>query len=147
MSETGNKGPLIKKKPKSMDRPKPVTINTGANNGFKFNSEPTNPVKEVEETKRSAEIPVSKKPESPKTEKKSTPRKKRVSVVGKDNSVKSIKVPHDIHVKIGILGKFMDENKTYAIISDLIDYYKENELTDRQQKQFEYMTEFLNSEE
>lgn len=147
MSETGNKGPLIKKKPKPMDRPKPITINTGTDNGFKFNSQPSNPVKEVEETKSSVEVPVSKKQESPKVVEKNKPRKKRVGVVGKDNSVKSIKVPNDIHAKIGILGKFMDENKTYAIISELIDYYKENELTDRQQKQFEYMTDFLNNED
>ena len=69
------------------------------------------------------------------------------SVVGKNNNVKSIKVPHDLHIQIGVLGKFMDENKTYAIISELVEYYTKNELTDRQQKQFDYMTEFFNEQD
>lgn len=150
MSETGNKGPLIKKKPKTMDKPKPVTINTGTSNAFKFNADKNDSLKEnisVVVPQTTNAISAKDLPESePKNKTKTTPRKKRVGVVGKDNNVKSIKVPHDIHVKIGVLGKFMDENKTYAIISELIDYYKNNELTDRQQKQFEYMTDFLNED-
>lgn len=147
MSETGNKGPLIKKKPKTMERPKPVNINTGSNSGFKFNSEPSNTVKDVENKASSISTHSNQKDPVSTNKKDSTTQKKRVGVVGKDNSVKSIKVPHDIHVKIGVLGKFMDENKTYAIISELIDYYQKNELTDRQQKQFEFMTDFLNTDQ
>ncbi|XKH51983.1 hypothetical protein LG275_13920 (plasmid) [Chryseomicrobium palamuruense] len=142
MSETGNKGPLIKKKPKPMDRPKPVNINAGSNSGFKFNSEPSSPVIEVD--KNPVSKPSNQKEDASTNKKDSTARKTRASVVGKNDSVKSIKVPYDIHVKIGVLGKFMDENKTYAILSELIDYYQKNELTDRQQKQFEFMTDFLN---
>lgn len=33
----------------------------------------------------------------------------------------------------------MDENKTYVILQELIDSYVRNELTDRQQRQFEFM--------
>lgn len=79
-------------------------------------------------------------------ESKTKTSRKTKSVVGKSNNVKSIKVPHDLHIQIGVLGKFMDENKTYAILSELVEYYKKNELTDRQQKQFEYMTGFFNED-
>ena len=35
----------------------------------------------------------------------------------------------------------MDENKTYVILQKLIDSYVKNELTNRQQRQFEFMVE------
>ena len=41
----------------------------------------------------------------------------------------------------------MDENKTYAILQKLIDSYVKNELTDRQQRQFEFMVEAFSKEE
>lgn len=148
MSESPKKGPLIKRKTKSMERPSPVVVTS--NNDFKFSnpSVPTSPTEEIEATLKKTDVPIEKtEPEIKTVENK--PKKKatrRKGVVGKNNNVKSIKLPNDLHTKIGILGKFMDENKTYAIISKLVDYYEENELTDRQKKQIEYMTEFLNED-
>lgn len=148
MSESPKKGPLIKRKTKSMERPSPVVVTS--NNDFKFSnpSVPTSPSEEIEVAPKKTDVPIEKtetdiKPVENKPKKKPTRRK---GVVGKNNNVKSIKLPNDLHTKIGILGKFMDENKTYAIISKLVDYYEENELTDRQKKQIEYMTEFLNED-
>lgn len=68
-----------------------------------------------------------------------TPRKKLS--VGKTNSTKSLKVPTLIHSELNLLGSFMDEHKMYAILQILIDSYVKNELTDRQQRQFEFMVE------
>lgn len=138
MSEDSKKGPLIKKKTKPMDRAKPVMVSS--KNDFKFSSSDKS-IESKSEVQKEPEVNQKVKSENIEEPTKLT---KRKGVVGKNNNVKSIKVPHDLHVQIGILGKFMDENKTYAIISELVDYYKKNELTERQKKQIEYMTEFLN---
>ncbi len=66
--------------------------------------------------------------------------------VGKSNSTKSLKVPTVIHSEINLLGSFMDEGKTYVILQKLIDSYVKNELTDRQQRQFEFMVEAFHEE-
>lgn len=66
--------------------------------------------------------------------------------VGKSNSTKSLKVPTIIHSEINLLGSFMDEGKTYVILQKLIDSYVKNELTDRQQRQFEFMVEAFHEE-
>lgn len=150
MSETSKKGPLIQKKTKSnsLERPKPIIVNN--QNDFKFTNNEA--IKETQinktpdnQTKYSPAVVEEKTSETLLAKEiKKSPVRKTKSVVGKNNNVKSIKVPHDLHIQIGVLGKFMDENKTYAIISELVNYYTRNELTDRQQKQFEYMTEFFN---
>lgn len=149
MSENSKKGPLIKKKTKAntLERPKPVVISS--QNDFKFNNEHSNSKDSTSNESMNEEkvVPtplVEKKSVVPVTEAKEKPTRKTKSMVGKSNNVKSIKVPHELHTQIGVLGKFMDENKTYAIISELVKYYTKNELTDRQQKQFEYMTELFN---
>lgn len=67
--------------------------------------------------------------------------------VGKSNSTKSLKVPTVIHSEINLLGSFMDEGKTYVILQKLIDSYVKNELTDRQQRQFEFMVEAFHKED
>lgn len=142
MSEDSKKGPLIKKKTKPMDRAKPVMVSS--KNDFKFSSSDKS-IESKSEVQKEPEVNQKVKSENITTaNEEPTKLTKRKGVVGKNNNVKSIKVPHDLHVQIGILGKFMDENKTYAIISELVDYYKKNELTERQKKQIEYMTEFLN---
>ncbi|MCH4827540.1 hypothetical protein [Planococcus halocryophilus] len=142
MSEDSKKGPLIKKKTKPMDRAKPVIVSS--KNDFKFSSSDKS-IESKSEVQKEPEVNQKVKSENITTaNEEPTKLTKRKGVVGKNNNVKSIKVPHDLHVQIGILGKFMDENKTYAIISELVDYYKKNELTERQKKQIEYMTEFLN---
>ncbi len=69
----------------------------------------------------------------------STPLKKLG--VGKTNSTKSLKVPTLIHSELNLLGSFMDEHKTYVILQNLIDSYVKNELSDRQQRQFNFMVE------
>ena len=150
MSEPSKKGPLIQKKskPNTLERPKPVIVNN--QNDFKFTN---NKVKKeqpiintpLNRTETSLTTPKTKGAEtSIAKEIKRDPVQKVKSVVGKNNNVKSIKVPNDLHIQIGVLGKFMDENKIYAILSELVDYYVRNELTDRQQKLFDYMTEFFN---
>ena len=48
---------------------------------------------------------------------KITPKKKLG--VGKANSTKSIKVPTFVHSEINLLGSFMDESKTYAILQNI----------------------------
>lgn len=73
-------------------------------------------------------------------------KEKRKAVVGKNNSIKTIKVPTLLHTQINMLGKFMDENKTYAILNELVENYVENRLTERQQKQFHFMSEFVQEE-
>jgi len=150
MSEQTKKGPLIQKKqkPNTLSRPKPVLV-TGKDD-FKFSSKESIEETTVQVAIKEQEQPLvvpEKKVQTVETEKKKPVPLKRVAVVGKNNNVKSIKVPNDLHVKIGVLGKFMDENKTYAIISELVDYYVKNDLTDRQQKQFDYMTDFLHDPE
>jgi len=150
MSEHIKKGPLIQKNQKSnsLTRPKPVLV--AGSDDFKFAKEESKantnislPVKEQEK----ASVQSEKKAITVEPERKSSVPHKRISVVGKNNNVKSIKVPHDLHIQIGVLGKFMDENKTYAIISQLVEYYVKNDLTDRQQRQFEFMTDFLHDTE
>lgn len=66
--------------------------------------------------------------------------------VGKSNSTKSLKVPTVIHSEINLLGSFMNEAKTYVILQKLIDSYVKNELTNRQQRQFEFMVEAFHEE-
>ncbi|MBQ0138736.1 MAG: hypothetical protein KBT36_05520 [Kurthia sp.] len=66
--------------------------------------------------------------------------------VGKKNSTKSLKVPTVIHSELNLLGSFMVEGKTYMILQELIDSYVKNELTDRQQRQFEFMVEAFNED-
>lgn len=153
MSENSKKGPLIKKKTKTstLERPRPVVINS--QNDFKFSNDKQNfprslnePGVNEEKTETTASL-LEKNSAIPIPETKTKAPRKVKSVVGKNNNVKSIKVPHDLHIQIGVLGKFMDENKTYAIISELVEYYTKNELTDRQQKQFDYMREFFNEQD
>lgn len=142
------KGALIQnKKKKKMPKPEPIQFNQ-LKDPFKFSPNPF-PVnkEEVKEKKENViEAPAPKKqPEKiiiapPNPEE----RKSRKSVVGKKNAVKSIKVPAKLHTQISVLGKFMDETKTYAILDELIAHYVSTQLSDRQKKQFEYMSEFLN---
>lgn len=152
MSENVNKGPLIQRKQKSntLERPKPVLVNK--QNDFKFKNEEQKSIlpvinEPVKKEETPSPIQSEKKVVVSDTERKKNIPLKRKSVVGKNNNVKSIKVPNELHTQIGILGKFMDENRTYAILSELVKYYAANELTDRQQKQFDYMTEFFNESE
>lgn len=78
---------------------------------------------------------------APKTTKVAPPTPRKKLSVGKTNSTKSLKVPTLIHSELNLLGSFMDEHKMYAILQILIDSYVKNELTDRQQRQFEFMVE------
>jgi len=134
---SNEKGGLIKKKkkPTIMQPAVPVKKND-MDFGFKAPVQkpviepaaPAEPVKAAE--------PVVVEKEVTKVE----PAKPRVKLgVGKTNSTKSLKVPTVIHSEINLLGSFMDENKTYVILQKLIDSYVKNELTDRQQRQFEFM--------
>lgn len=123
---SNEKGGLIKKKKPIMPPPAPV-LKTQAED-FSFSTEPT-------------PTPVEKEVKQPvKEQKKSKP-------IGKKNSIKTIKVPSDLHTKINLLGPFMDENKAYAILQRLVDSYIANELSDRQQRQFEFMLEVSEEEQ
>ncbi|EIM06456.1 hypothetical protein A1A1_10911 [Planococcus antarcticus DSM 14505] len=127
--------------PNILERPRPVI--TSGQNDFKFDSGA-----KPKEEKATPTPLITKTPKrAPKAKVKPKPVTKPKSAVGKHDIVKSIKVPHELHTQIGVLGKFMDENKTYAILSTLVDYYVKGELTDRQKKQFEYMTDFFNEDD
>mgnify|MGYP006865379418 CR=1 FL=1 len=133
------KGGLIKKKkkPKIMQPSIPVKKND-MNFGYSAPAKQNEPVTAVE-----TPTPVVVEKEVTKIE-PAQPRKKLG--VGKANSTKSLKVPTVIHSEINLLGSFMDEGKTYVILQKLIDSYVKNELTDRQQRQFEFMVEAFHEE-
>lgn len=142
MSEV-SKGGLIKKTKKNpFERPKPV-FKTEMDD-FKFSQEKTiinEPVTPSKVSDSDSGIPA-------KVENKIIvdPPKRKKAVVGKNNNVKSLKVPEDIHLQLNLLGNFMGNAKTYTIISNLIQSYVKNELTDRQQRQFQFMTDAFNNE-
>lgn len=131
---SNEKGGLIKKqkKPTIMQPAVPVKKND-MDFGYSAPAKEEEPVAPIE-----TPAPVVVEKEVTKIE-PTQPRKKLG--VGKTNSTKSLKVPTIIHSEINLLGSFMDENKTYVILQKLIDSYVKNELTDRQQRQFEYMVE------
>lgn len=136
---SNEKGGLIKKKkkPTIMQPSIPVKKND-MDFGYSAPTKQDGPVLSVETS-----TPVVVEKEVTKIE-PAQPRKKLG--VGKTNSTKSLKVPTVIHSEINLLGSFMDEGKTYVILQKLIDSYVKNELTDRQQRQFEFMVEAFTEE-
>jgi len=128
---SNEKGGLIKKKKKPIMPPPAPVIKTQAAD-FSYSTETTLAPVEEEVTKPIVKQPV-------KEQKNSKP-------IGKKNSMKTFKVPSDLHAKINFLGPFMDENKAYMILQRLVDSYIENELSDRQQRQFEFMLEMYEEE-
>ena len=126
---SNEKGGLIKKKKKPAIMQPAVQVKKGEMD-FGFSNKP------MEEPAATAKAPVVKEVTKIAP---AAPRKK--ASVGKSNSTKSLKVPTVIHSEINLLGSFMDESKTYVILQKLIDSYVKNELTDRQQRQFEFMVE------
>lgn len=125
------KGGLIRKKKKTTMQP-PAPVKKTQEEDFAY-SQSTEIIKQPIKTKKA-------------TKSKTTSSKSKLSV-GKSNSTKSLKVPAIIHTEINLLGSFMDENKTYIILQKLIDSYIQNELTDRQRRQFEFMVESFNQED
>ena len=55
------------------------------------------------------------------------------------NNGKSIKITQEVLEEIQLLGSFINESVIYKIIGELLDSYIKNELSDRQQRQFEFM--------
>ena len=132
---TNEKGGLIKKKKKPIMQA-PAPVNKTQASDFSYSPPPV----EQEAKKPIVQQPVAQQPaEQP-------AQKKRQLTIGKQNSTKSLKVPSVVHTEINLLGSFMDESKTYVILQNLIDSYVKNELTDRQQRQFEFMLEALSEE-
>lgn len=127
---SNEKGGLIQKKKKPTMQP-PAPVRKASTADFSY-SEPKKTVQQVAPPGK-----MKKETKSPKTN----------LGVGKKNSTKSLKVPTVIHTQINLLGSFMDENKTYAILEKLIDSYVRNELTERQQRQFEFMIDAFIKEE
>lgn len=123
---SNEKGGLIRKNKKPIMQP-PAPVKKTQETDFAY-SEPAKVAK--------SPVPTVTKVESPKAK----------SNVGKKNSTKSIKVPTYVHKEINLLGSFMDENKTYAILQNLIDSYVKNELTERQHRQFKFMLEAFEEE-
>ena len=126
------KGGLIRKKTKPIMQP-PAPVKKTQEIDFAY-SEPAKFVKQSVAPIITDKVEKEKKSSNPKLS------------VGKKNSTKSIKVPTVVHTEINLLGSFMDENKTYAILQKLIDSYVKSELTDRQQRQFEFMVEAFDQE-
>ena len=127
------KGGLIKKKKPTLQPPAPVIKTQAAD--FSYSTSTTPAPVEVESKQTIIQQPVSiqhaiqqEKPKKPQP-------------IGKKNSKKSFKVPSEIHTQINLLGSFMDENVAYMILQRLIDSYVTNELSNRQQRQFEFMFE------
>lgn len=69
--------------------------------------------------------------------------------VGRGTKSKSVRAPEFVYDELVLLSSFVDENKMYQILQMLIDSYVTNELTPRQQRQFNYMMElkFLKEED
>ena len=130
---SNEKGGLIKKKKKPvMQAPAPVKKTQASDFSYStmaIEQEPTQPIVQQPVKQTVEQVPQ--------------PPKKTQLIIGKQNSTKSLKVPSVVHTEINLLGSFMDENKTYVILQKLIDSYVKNELTNRQQRQFEFMLETL----
>ena len=136
---SNEKGGLIKKKKQPTIMQPAIPVNKGEMD-FGFST----PAKQEEPA---VVTPPPAKPVVKKEITKIEPPKPRQPLgVGKSNSTKSLKVPAVIHTEINLLGSFMDENKTYIILQELIDSYVRNELTDRQQRQFRFMVDSFNKE-
>lgn len=127
---TNEKGGLIKKKKKPIMQP-PAPVKKTQATDFSYS---TSSVEKKEPQ------PVTKHPVKEQAE------RKKAQTIGHQNSTKSLKVPSEIHTQINLLGSFMDESKTYLILQRLIDSYVKNELTNRQQRQFEFMLKTLSQE-
>lgn len=128
---SNEKGGLIKKKKPAIMKPAVPVKKNDMDFGYSVPAKQEESVAPIQ-----TPTPEVVKKEVTKTE-PATPRKK--IGVGKTNSTKSLKVPTVIHSEINLLGSFMDESKTYVILQKIIDSYVKNELTDRQQRQYEYM--------
>lgn len=123
---SNEKGGLIKKKQKPIMQPPAPVIKTQATD-FSYSTAPA---------------PVEKKVKKPIIQQPVKEQKNSKTIV----RTKTLKVPSEIHTKINLLGPFMDENKAYMILQRLIDSYITNELTNRQQRQFEFMLEVSEDE-
>lgn len=128
---TNEKGGLIKKKKKPLMQP-PAPVNKTQAADFSYSTPPVEPEKKE---------PIVQQPIAQEKPAEQPEPKKRPLAIGKQNSTKSLKVPSVVHTEINLLGSFMDESKTYVILQKLIDSYVRNELTNRQQRQFEFMLE------
>lgn len=134
---SNEKGGLIKKKKKPIMQPA-VPVKKTQDMDFSYSEPVKKEVPIVEPVPVKAAVADVVEPVRKVT--KIAPSASRINLsVSATNSVKSIKVPTFIHSEINLLGSFMDENKTYVILQELIDSYVRNELTDRQQRQFEFM--------
>ena len=131
---SNQKGGLIKKKKKPTLQPPAPVIKTQAADFSYSTSTASAPVEEE------AKQPIIQQPIIQQEE------PKKPQLIGKRNSNKSFKVPAEIHTQINLLGSFMDENVVYMILQRLIDSYVANELSNRQQRQFEFMFEALKEE-
>ncbi|MBF4502321.1 hypothetical protein IRY55_13225 [Savagea sp. SN6] len=60
------------------------------------------------------------------------------SPLTKENG-KSIKITKEVLDEIQLLGSFINESVIYKIIGELLDSYIQNELSERQQRQFEFI--------
>ena len=60
------------------------------------------------------------------------------STLTKENG-KSIKITKEILDEIQLLGSFINESVIYKIIGELLDSYIQNELSERQKRQFEFI--------
>ena len=127
---TNEKGGLIKKKKKPIMQP-PAPVKKTQATDFSYSTSSV----EKEEQQPIGQHPVKEQAE-----------RKKAQTIGQQNSTKSLKVPSEIHTQINLLGSFMDESKTYLILQRLIDSYVKNELTNRQQRQFEFMLKTLSQE-
>lgn len=137
MTNSNEKGGLIKKKTKKPLLKPTVQVKKVQNEDFGYN-----PNKSSNMLKKKVSKTTNTKKSNTFTKSKS-----KQTNVGKRNSNRSIKVSSTIHNEITLLGSFIDESVIYKIVQTMIDSYVKNELTDRQQRQFEFMVAAMEEEE
>jgi len=125
---SNQKGGLIKKKKSTLQPPAPVIKTQAADFSYSNSTTPAPVEEEAKQPIIQQHVIQEEEPKKPQP-------------IGKKNSKKSFKVPSEIHTQINLLGSFMDENVAYMILQRLIDSYVANELSNRQQRQFEFMFE------
>ena len=134
---TNEKGGLIKKKKKPLMQPA-VPVKKTQDMDFSYSESVKKEASVVKPGPVKEATKIVKPVRKAKKAKKVAPSPSRTHF-STTNTAKSIKVPTFIHSEINLLGSFMDENIAYVILQELIDSYVRNELTDRQQRQFEFM--------
>ena len=141
MENKPKKGGLIKKQEKKPLLRPSVPVKKVQDDSFAYKA-PSNKTK-----KSQKKTPLISKSESPVIKRSMNHRTNRRSTSLTTRNGRSIKIPEHILAEINLLGSFIDESVIYKILEELLDSYVQHELTDRQQRQFQFMLESFLSED